>query len=341
MKKNIFLLTFIVALAFNVKAQSFDHLFNPAQSSGQISFYNSGTNFGYRISEGALQGNAQLLNFQFLNGLGSSNIMSFHGNSVIIGNPSYTSDKLMVEGSSRFFGNMLIDGSLGVGNLNVSGDAIFNQKVGIGTSNPIEKLHINGAIRGNGVGGSLEIKSDFGSLTVGAQNSVYAHLITDRSQFYFNKPLFIASGIVASYTSSDLKLQTNSTLRMTIKNSNGNVGIGTANPDQKLTVKGNIHSEEVIVDLSVPPDYVFEKYFTGESTLNPNYKMLGLEEIEAFTKVNHHLPNVPSATEIQKDGLKLSEMTGILLQKIEELTLYTIEQEKRIKALESKLESKK
>lgn len=117
----------------------------------------------------------------------------------------------------------------------------------------------------------------------------------------------------------------------------GNIGIGTINPDEKLTVKGKIHAEEVRVDLNVPPDYVFQKYYLGFSPLKENYKMLSLEEVEDYTKENHHLPDVPSASEIKESGLKLKEMTALLLQKIEELTLYTIEQEKRIKALEKKL----
>ena len=121
----------------------------------------------------------------------------------------------------------------------------------------------------------------------------------------------------------------------------GKVGIGTQNPDKKLTVKGTIHCEEVLVDLSVPADYVFQKYYTGFSSLKENYTMPTLEEVAAFTKENHHLPNVPSAATIQEEGLQLKEMTNILLQKIEELTLYTIEQEKRIKALEGKLATEK
>lgn len=121
--------------------------------------------------------------------------------------------------------------------------------------------------------------------------------------------------------------------RMSI-NENGKVGIGTTNPDEKLTVKGKIHAEEVRVDLSVPPDYVFQKYYTGVSILKESYKMLTLEEVEEFTKKNHHLPEVPSAKQIQKEGLNLKQMTALLLQKVEELTLYTIEQEKRIKVLE-------
>lgn len=123
-------------------------------------------------------------------------------------------------------------------------------------------------------------------------------------------------------------------------NHNGNVGIGTTKPDSKLTVNGKIHCKEVLVDLAVPADYVFQKYYTGSSSLKEDYKMPTLKEIEEFTKENHHLPNVPSAKKIQEGGLQLKEMTNILLQKIEELTLYTIEQEKRIKALEAKLSSK-
>lgn len=124
--------------------------------------------------------------------------------------------------------------------------------------------------------------------------------------------------------------------------SSGKVGIGIENPDSKLTVNGKIHCKEVLVDLDFPaPDYVFQKYYTGFSTLNNTYTMPTLEEVEEFTKKNHHLPEVPSAEEIQKEGLELKEMTKLLLQKIEELTLYTIEQEKRIKALEGKLKKKK
>jgi hypothetical protein len=59
-----------------------------------------------------------------------------------------------------------------------------------------------------------------------------------------------------------------------------------------------------------------------------------------FTKKNNHLPNVPSAKEIKEKGLELGEMSNILLQKIEEMTLYIIEQNKRIEALEAKVNSK-
>jgi len=108
---------------------------------------------------------------------------------------------------------------------------------------------------------------------------------------------------------------------------NGNVGIGTTNPDQKLTVKGKIHAEEVIVDLNVPvADYVFK----------PTYKLMPLHEVEQFVRTNSHLPEIPSANEITKNGLSMGEMQNKLLQKVEELTLYAIEQDKNKKELERK-----
>lgn len=122
---------------------------------------------------------------------------------------------------------------------------------------------------------------------------------------------------------------------------NGYIGINTKSPDAMLTVKGAIHTQEVIVDLegAVAPDYVFEKYFTGTSLLNPTYEFLSLSEIEQFIEQNHHLPKVPSALEIDTNGLSLKQMNLLLLEKIEELTLHTITQQKQIDALSKRLET--
>ena len=111
----------------------------------------------------------------------------------------------------------------------------------------------------------------------------------------------------------------------------GKIGIGTNNPDELLTVKGTIHTQEVKVDLNgaVAPDYVFEKYFLGSS----DYKMLSLQEVEAFIKQKHHLPNLPSASQMHENGVSLKEMNLILLQKMEEMTLYILEQQKEIDIL--------
>ncbi len=119
---------------------------------------------------------------------------------------------------------------------------------------------------------------------------------------------------------------------------NGKIGIGTTTPDELLTVKGKIHTQEVLVDLdgAVAPDYVFETYYNGFSEMMPNYSLISLEELEAFLKENKHLPNVPSAETMQTEGISLKEMNLILLQKIEELMLYTLQQQKEIEKLKSK-----
>ncbi|CAH0215761.1 hypothetical protein [Chryseobacterium sp. Bi04] len=116
---------------------------------------------------------------------------------------------------------------------------------------------------------------------------------------------------------------------------NGNVGIGTKNPDQKLTVKGKIHAEDVMVDMNVPADYVFQKYFDGESSIRPDYQMPTISELESFVRENKHLPEIPSGESIMKDGVNLGDFQMKLLQKIEELTLYVISQNKEIENLKA------
>ena len=119
----------------------------------------------------------------------------------------------------------------------------------------------------------------------------------------------------------------------------GKIGIGTTTPDELLTVKGKIHTQEVLVDLegAVAPDYVFEHYFEGTSTLNPNYHRLSLKETEIYIKEHFHLPGVPSAIEMKEKGMSLKEMNLLLLEKIEELTLYMIELKKQNEALNAEI----
>lgn len=120
---------------------------------------------------------------------------------------------------------------------------------------------------------------------------------------------------------------------------NGKIGIGTTAPDELLTVKGTIHTQEVKVDLdgAVAPDYVFEHYFQGFSRYMPEYSLISIYELENYLKTNYHLPNVPSAATLEQEGMSLKEMNLLLLEKIEELTLYTIEQQKEIDALKKKV----
>lgn len=147
--------------------------------------------------------------------------------------------------------------------------------------------------------------------------------------------LFLIGFVHLSYGQAN-KLYSNIT-----QSKNGFVGINTTNPDAMLTVKGSIHTQEVNVDLdgAVAPDYVFEKYFKGTSLLNPEYEFLSLSEIEAFIIKNNHLPKVPSASEMDEEGLSLKAMNLLLLEKIEELTLHTIAQQKLIDSLTERIEN--
>jgi len=110
----------------------------------------------------------------------------------------------------------------------------------------------------------------------------------------------------------------------------GNVGIGTnAIAEHKLAVNGSIVAEKVRVKLyGTWPDYVFEK----------EYKIPSLEDVEAFIKKNKHLPGVPSANAVEKEGLDLGDNQAVLLKKIEELTLYIIEQNKKIEEQNKKIQ---
>jgi hypothetical protein len=125
-----------------------------------------------------------------------------------------------------------------------------------------------------------------------------------------------------------------------ISEKDGNIGIGTQNPDEKLTVKGKIHTQEVLVDLNgaVAPDYVFQKYYTGSSALKKDYTLISLSDLDTYLKTHHHLPDIPSAETLDKEGLSLKEMNLMLLQKVEELVVYTLEQQKEINSLREALE---
>lgn len=105
----------------------------------------------------------------------------------------------------------------------------------------------------------------------------------------------------------------------------GNVGIGTTSMGtHKLAVEGSIGAREIKVEASGWSDFVFEE----------NYELPSLVEVEKHIDEKGHLKDIPSAKEVEENGIDLGDMNAKLLQKIEELTLYVIQQNKRIKKLE-------
>ncbi len=311
MKKLLFFAV-MFATGITVQAQSFTDLFTPTGLGNQIE-YNTSSTSGYRIiSESSSGSFTGVLAFRYFNNVAElSPTMVLNGSRVGIGT-SNPAQKLHVQGYGYFSG-----------------------RVGIGTSSPSTLLDIR-----NNSNPSAKIyntsNGNWLDLGVSSCNSCFSNLSTD------------GDIVMRAYAGGDDLIITNqsdgeiifgngysgSEVKRMVIDSQGNVGIGSANPDEKLTVRGTIHAEEVRIDLSVPADYVFQSYYTGTSALKSDYVIPTLEEVEAYTRKNHHLPNIPSAASIQENGLSVGEMTNLLLEKIEELTLYTIEQEKRIKTLE-------
>ncbi|MNH04457.1 hypothetical protein D3C79_637510 [compost metagenome] len=111
----------------------------------------------------------------------------------------------------------------------------------------------------------------------------------------------------------------------------GSVGIGTETPREKLSVNGKIRAHEIKVETANWPDYVFKE----------NYPLKSLDSLRAFIQENGHLPEVPNAASIEKDGQSLGEMNKILLKKIEELTLYLLEKDKEISEIKKELKYSK
>ncbi|MGW9686772.1 hypothetical protein [Flagellimonas sp. 2504JD1-5] len=211
--------------------------------------------------------------------------------------------------------------------------------VGIGTTSPNLKLEVSGSDSAIGVGHTTYNWNS--SLLIGSEHAVWSSSRTNAPGTYFYRWKGVGSNHDVAYLGQEqgvngtwgLAFKTDTKTSKTYATStrmyiqtDGKVGIGTTNPDSKLTVKGGIHAEEVKVDLSVPgPDYVFKE----------GYELRSLEEVQNYIKENGHLPNIPSAEEMETNGIQLGEMNMKLLEKIEELTLYVIELKKEINQLKS------
>lgn len=203
-----------------------------------------------------------------------------------------------------------------------------NGNVGIGVANPQEKLHISGPIRGDGTNGALRIRTEMGTTEIGPIDPGYSRFNTTLGDFYFNKSIILETGTISSAIKTPLYFKIgNVSIPMYIR-TDGNVGIGTLTPQYKLDVAGTIRAQELIVETS-GADFVFAD----------DYQLRPLSEVKAFIAENKHLPEIKSAQEMQENGIGINELQTQLLQKIEELTLYILQQEEKIQELELRIKA--
>ncbi len=133
-------------------------------------------------------------------------------------------------------------------------------------------------------------------------------------------------------------------------NINGKIGVNIAIPEHELDVNGTVRAQELVVEvlssntMNLEGELFADKVTvrangnTADFVFEENYELKDLSEVEAFIKENKHLPEIPSAEEMEEQGVNLAEMNKLLLQKVEELTLYAIEKEKEVKSQKNKVE---
>jgi hypothetical protein len=237
-------------------------------------------------------------------------------------------------------------------------------EVGIGTMTPVAKLHIptgqdadlsstaNGYVMlGNSTGtnllldnneimarsnsttaGTLSIQNDGGQVTIGAATTINKggqSLILNGTtpSLTFLQPSNPTKNSFIAQTGDGLVVGVNNGY---VQLDGTQVAIGGVVPAAsayKLTVTGKIICEELKVKLvsSVWPDYVFDK----------KYKLPTLSDVEKFIAKNNHLPNIPSAAEVEKNGIEVGDMQKKMMEKIEELTLYIIDLQKQVDVLKN------
>lgn len=222
----------------------------------------------------------------------------------------------------------LIDGSANSGTLQSSGNnLIVSARTSSFTTpgNLILQIPLGTSLLAGNVGIGTSVVPD--KLTVDAGTGEYGITQTDGT-ITVGSWVGNGGGYYGTKTNHPLRFFTNNAATQMTILVNGNVGIGTANPTYKLSVKGNIRSEEVVVETGWA-DYVFDE----------TYSLRPLNEVEKFIRQHKHLPNIPSAKEIEIKGLHLGDVQKRMMEKIEELTLYIIKQQKEIDELKKSVSS--
>ncbi len=227
------------------------------------------------------------------------------------------------------------------------------KRVGVGTNAPTERLQVNGNLKVTGLvktNTGVYLKSPSvqrfgihsnsasnGSIGLYQKNSLMGLIDSETTSSglrRFGLKNFQGKKILWHSQNNWTQIfDGNANAVLTLRKGALGVNTGTIPNGYKLAVAGNIIAEELVIELEGRwPDYVFEQ----------EYDLMPLTEVATYIRENKHLPNIPSAQEQEaKDGISIGEMNKLLLEKIEELTLYTIDQEERLAKIIQELEALK
>jgi hypothetical protein len=212
-----------------------------------------------------------------------------------------------------------------------------NNDFGIGLNTGVMQFYTAGTDKISFGWGNTNAFNETLSIFTGSGLLSYPNVLGNKISFWRAGPnndygIGINTGVMQFFTAGTDKIafgygNTNAFVeKITFLTGSGQVGLGTTNiGSYQLAVNGSIHSKEVVVE-SAWADHVFAD----------QYILKPLEEVEAFIKQHNHLPNIPSAKEIEEKGLPLGDVQKRMMEKIEELTLYVIELKKEIESLKMK-----
>lgn len=239
------------------------------------------------------------------------------------------------------------NGNVGIGGFSGPGVPISRMDViGAGTTSTTNSLTLR-----NSLGDTLLRMRDDGRMGIGYNGVSYGRTMNlggTGVNFYTSNEAAFGGAVFPTDTSLVLWSNSGANNYLVLQPSWGNTGVGTYTPNAKFHVNGTqliggnssriatgyslsvagkaIATEFLVLAVASWPDYVFEN----------NYKLMPLEQLSQYIKNNKHLPNIPAAAQIEKEGIPLGEMNKKLMEKVEELTLYIIELNKRMKVLEEK-----
>ena len=294
----------------------------------------------------------------------TKSVIEFNGSSANLGNIAYTNGSLVLSGSdTTVAGNIVPDlviksGNTGLGTATPTEKLHLIGNMLVNNLNPIIQFQNSGTDKGF-------IQVNTNDLRIGTNSSNVNGKFVVRTaagdQFFVDNAGYVGIGVAGAgaearvhvgtglgagltsngylmlgnsattnvvFDNNEIQARSNSNAAgLTLQRSGGTVKIGgTAVPaGYKLAIDGKVICEELKVKLASSgwPDYVFAD----------NYKLSSLVEIEKFINLHKHLPNIPSAVEVEKNGIEVGDMQKKIIEKIEELTLYIIQLEKQVAEL--------